>query len=193
MLLQRLVQVVLRPRQTLAEAAQAPAQPAELVIQIALLALIPTFCGYLATAVVGWDLGVGTPFKLPLLTAGYVAVAAYVAFNVGVYGMGFAIYWLAQTFSVRPDPLKCLELAVLTSLPLFLSGFMALYPLLYVDITVGMFAVAASLYLLYTGVPIFMEIPQEAGFIYSTWIAALGLIMLVAFIGVSVFIFTGLT
>jgi hypothetical protein len=70
---------------------------------------------------------------------------------------------------------------------------MALYPVLYVDLIVGMLALAASVYLLYLGVPIFMHLSQDAGFIYSTWIATLGLIMLVVFMTGSVFIFSALT
>jgi hypothetical protein len=130
---------------------------------------------------------------LPASIALYIAIAAFISFNVGVYAMGFAIYWLAQSFDVKPDPLHCIELAILTSAPLFLTGFMALYPVLYIDVMVGMLALAASIYLLYVGVPIYMRVPKETGFIYSTWIASLGLIMLVVFMGLSVFIFSWLT
>lgn len=171
----------------------APASPAELVVHTAALSLIPTVCGYIATAHIGWDIGVSDPFTLPSGIALYIAVAAFVSFNVGVYAMGFAIYWLAQTFDVKPDPLQCIELAILTSAPLFLTGLLALYPVLYIDVIGGMVALAASLYLLYVGVPVYMQISKEKGFIYSTWIASLGLIMLVVFMGMSVFIFSWLT
>jgi hypothetical protein len=193
MLINRITHLAHAPRQTLEEAVKAPASPLEILIHVALLALIPTIFGYIATVHIGWDLGVGERFTLPAATAAYIAIACYVAFNTGVYAMGFAIHWLAQTFDVKPNPVHCLELAILTSVPIFLTGFMALYPVLYVDLIVGMLALAASVYLLYLGVPIFMHLPQEAGFIYSTWIATLGLIMLVVFMTGSVFIFSALT
>jgi len=58
---------------------------------------------------------------------------------------------------------------------------------LYINVTVGMFAIAAAVYLLYTGVPIFMHIPKEKGFVYSTWVVTTGLVMLVVFLGAAIF------
>lgn len=193
MLIKRFAHLLYEPKHSLEDADKAPATPLDIVLHTAVMALIPTIFGYTATVHFGWDIGVGDPYMLPAKTAIFIAIAAYISFNVGVYAMGFAIFWLAQSFDVKPNPLHCIELAILTSMPLFLTGFMALYPVLYIDVMVGMVALAASVYLLYVGVPIFMHIPKETGFIYSTWIVSLGLIMLVVFMGLSVFIFSWLT
>jgi len=193
MLINRITHLVYEPKRSLSDADKVHAEPREIVILTALLAPLPSICGYIATVHLGWDLGVGDPYMLPAAKAIYIAIATYISFNVGVYAMGLAIYWLAQTFNVKPNPVHCIELAILTSVPLFLTGFMGLYPVLYIDLMVGMVALAASVYLLYVGVPIFMHIPKEEGFIYSTWIVSLGLIMLVVFMGISVFIFSWLT
>lgn len=193
MLIMRITRLLSKQERSQEATEITPAAPPELVLNTAALSLIPTICGYIATAHIGWDIGVSDPFTLPGGIALYIAIAAFVSFNVGVYAMGFAIYWLAQTFDVKPDPLLCVELAILTSAPLFLTGLMALYPVLYIDVIVGMLALALSLYLLYVGVPIYMRVSKETGFIYSTWIASLGLIMLVVFLGLSVFIFSWLT
>ncbi|TNF34731.1 MAG: DUF1282 domain-containing protein, partial [Gammaproteobacteria bacterium] len=67
------------------------------------------------------------------------------------------------------------------------------YPVLYIDILLGLVAVAASVYLLYIGIPIFMHIPKEEGFVYATWVVSLGLIMIIVFLGVSVFLFSFLS
>ena len=193
MLITRITRLLSKQEPGSTETESPPAAPIEIIVHTAVLSLIPTVCGYIATAHIGWDIGVSDPFTLPTGIALMIAIAAFISFNVGVYAMGFAIYWLAQTFDVKPDPVRCIELAILTSAPLFLTGLMALYPVLYIDVIVGMFALAFSLYLLYVGVPLYMRIPKETGFIYSTWIASLGLIMLVVFMGLSVFIFSWLT
>jgi len=193
MLIKRFAHLLYEPAHGLEDADKAPATQLDIILHTAVLSLIPTIFGYTATVHFGWDIGVSDPYMLPASTAVYIAIAAYISFNVGVYAMGFAIYWLAQSFDVTPNPLHCIELAILTSIPLFLTGFMALYPVVYIDVMVGMVALAASVYLLYVGVPIFMHIPKETGFIYSTWIVSLGLIMLVVFMGLSVFIFSWLT
>jgi hypothetical protein len=44
---------------------------------------------------------------------------------------------------------------------------------------VGLAGLTYSVYLLYTGVPIIMHIPEEKGFIYSSSVVTCGLILLV--------------
>ena len=192
MLARNFFHLLYKPRQSLQDADRTPAKPLEIILYTALLALIPTICGYMATVNTGWDLGAGEPFTIAAHKAIYISIAAYVSFNVGVYAMGFGICWLAKTFNVTPNPIHCIELALFTSVPLFLAGFAALYPVLIIDLLIGMAAIVASVYLLYVGIPIFMHIPQEEGFIYSTWVVSLGLIMLIVFLGVSVFFFSWL-
>lgn len=50
----------------------------------------------------------------------------------------------------------------------------------------GLIGVAYSVYLLYTGVPILMHIPEERGFIYASSIVTCGLVLLVSIIAGSV-------
>ena len=193
MLVKHFSHIFYEPKQSLKDADREPAKITDIMLHVAFLALIPTVCGYIATVHLGWDLGVGTPFTMAQDQAVIVALAAYLSLNIGVYGLGYAICWLAKTFDVHPNPLHCTELAVFTSLPLFALGFMALYPVLYINVTVGLFAIAAAVYLLYIGVPIFMHIPEEEGFVYSTWVVTIGLVMLVVFLGASVFFISALT
>ena len=193
MLVKHFSHIFYEPKHCLEDADREPAKITDIMLHIAFLALIPTVCGYIASVHIGWDLGIGTPFFMAQDQAVIIALAAYLSFNIGVYGLGYAICWLAKTFDVHPNPLHCTELAVFTSLPLFALGFVALYPVLYIDVAVGMLAIAAAVYLLYIGVPIFMHIPEEEGFVYSTWVVTIGLVMLVVFLGAAVFLLSALS
>ena len=190
MLVKHFSHMLYEPKHSLEDADREPASLTDIILHTAILSLIPTVCGYIATVHIGWDLGAGAKFLLPADQGAMIAVAAFLAFNLGVYLIGYGIQWLATTFDVKPNYLHCLELALFTSLPLFLLGFVALYPVLYIDIIIGMLALAASVYLLYIGVPIFMHIPEDEGFVYSTWVVALGLVMIIVFLGFSVFFFS---
>jgi hypothetical protein len=176
------------PKQSLQDADREPAQISDILFHVALLSLIPTVCTYVASVYIGWDFGVKEIFMVSQEKAAQIAVATFVICNLGVYALGYGICWLAQTFNVKPSPLHCMELAAFTSVPLFAAGLTALYPVLYVDVTIGMLALAASIYLLYVGVPIFMHIPEEEGFVYSTWVVTIGLVMLVTMLGAAVFL-----
>lgn len=178
---------VYKPKECLRDADREPAKITDILLHVAVLALIPTVCAYIATVHIGWDLGIGTLFVMTADKAIVAALAAFLCLNVGVYALGYAICWFAKTFDLKPNPLHCTELAVFSSLPLFLLGFVALYPVLYINVIVGIIAMGAAVYLLYTGIPIFMHIPEEEGFVYSTWVITIGLVMLVVFLGAAIF------
>lgn len=175
------------PKQSLSDADRQPAKLLDIIIHVAVLSLIPTVCTYIASVHIGWDLGVSESFLVSNEKALSISIATFILLNLGVYAMGYGICWLAKTFDVKPKAIHCIELAAFTSVPLFAAGFIALYPVLYINVMVGMLALMASIYLLYTGVPIFMHIPEEEGFVYSTWVVTIGLVMLVSMIGSSIF------
>jgi len=71
-----------------------------------------------------------------------------------------------------------------------MSGVAALYPELWFVTMVFLAGVAYSVYLLYTGVPILMHIPEERGFIYASSVVTAGLIMLVVLMVTSAILWT---
>jgi hypothetical protein len=58
-------------------------------------------------------------------------------------------------------------------------GFAALYPEPWFVMVAGLVGVTYAVYLLYTGVPIIMHIPEERGFIFASSLVTVGLVMLV--------------
>lgn len=188
MLAKHFSHMFLEPKQSLRDADKEPAAIGDIMLHVALLALIPAICTYYASVHIGWDFGVKDVFLVSQDKAIMISMATFIICNIGVYSLGYGICWLAKTFDVTPSAVHCMELAAFTSVPLFAAGFTALYPVLYIDVTIVMLAVAASVYLLYVGVPIFMHIPEEEGFMYSTWIVTIGLVMLVTMLGAAVFL-----
>jgi hypothetical protein len=55
---------------------------------------------------------------------------------------------------------------------------------------VGIAAVFYTVYLLYMGIPIFMKIPEDEGFIYSSSILTIGLVMFVSIMAITVLIWS---
>ncbi|WP_371188801.1 Yip1 family protein [Thalassotalea maritima] len=146
---------------------------------IMLVALIPSICGYFAAAYIGWQIGVGDPITITKQSALMLAISMYVAIMVGIFALAYLIRWMANTFDSNPSFTQCLELAAYTATPVMMAGLAALYPVLWFVALVGCVAVAYSVYLLYSGIPIMMHIPEEKGFIYSSSIVTVGLVLLV--------------
>ncbi|WOT04099.1 Yip1 family protein [Shewanella youngdeokensis] len=157
---------------------------------IMLVALIPTICAYIATSQIGWDLGVGERQFLTNESAFIMSTGMYFGLIGGVFALAYLVYWMAKTFDATPSFTQALELAAYTATPLFMVGLATLYPTLWFIMMVGLVGLAYSVYLLYTGVPIIMNIPEEKGFIYASSVVTAGLVLLVALMGSSVILWS---
>lgn len=147
---------------------------------IFVLAAIPAIAGYIGTTQVGWRIGVGDPVRITGDSAISIAIIFYVAMIVGVFSIGWVIHLMGKAYELeKPLPL-CIALAAYTATPLFMIGLMIVYPVLWLNMLLGLPALAYTVYLLYSGLPVMMEIPAERGFLYSSAVLAVGLIALVS-------------
>jgi len=159
------------------------------LVHIMVVTLIPAICSYYATAHIGWTIGAGDAIKISESSAMAMATAMYLGLVGGVFALAYLIQWMAKTFDANPDFTQCLELAAYTATPLLMVGVTALYPVLWFVTMAGLAALAYSVYLLYSGIPIMMNIPEEKGFIYSSSIVTCGLVLLVSLMAVSAIMF----
>jgi len=160
------------------------------LIHIMTIALIPAICGYYAAAHIGWSIGSGEVIMLTKDSAIMLAVAMYVGLIVGVFALAYLIHWMAITFDSTPSFTQSLELAAYASTPLLMVGVTALFPVLWFVVLAGLGAICYSVYLLYSGVPIMMNIPEEKGFIYASSVVTCGLILMVSLLAATAMMWT---
>lgn len=151
---------------------------------VLILAAIPVIAGFIGSTQIGWQVS-GRQFILTNYSAFVMAIAGYIAMLVAVFSIGKLIHWMGQTYGARQPLPVCVALAAYSATPLWLMGVMWLYPVLWFDMLVGLPALAYSVYLLYTGLPIVMSIPEERGFLFSTAVLAVGLVTLVAILAIT--------
>ena len=152
---------------------------------VLILALVPAVSGYFGTTQIGWRIGVGEPIRITGDSAMSIAIIYYIALLVGTFSIGWVIHLLGKAYEVnKPLPL-CIALAAYTATPLFLIGLMQVYPVLWLNMLMGLPALAYTVYLLYSGLPIMMRIPTERGFLYSSAVMAVGLVALVAMLAMT--------
>jgi uncharacterized membrane protein len=160
---------------------------------IMVIALIPAGMAYFASAHLGWDIGAGPTadtIKLTQSSAMQMAVAMYFGLVIGVIALAVLIHELAKSFDAHPNYTQSLELAAYTATPLFMTGFSAFYPELWFIMSVGLIGLSYSVYLLYSGVPIMLHIPEDKGFIYSSSVVTCGLVLLVILMASSVILWS---
>jgi len=157
---------------------------------ILIVALLPCAAAYYASAHLGWSIGAREAIYLTQESAAMMAVAMYLGMTVAVFALAYLVHWMAKTFGAAPTYTQSLELAAYTATPAIMSGVAALYPELWFVTMAFLAGVAYSVYLLYTGVPILMHIPEERGFIYASSVVTAGLIMMVVLMVTSAILWT---
>lgn len=157
---------------------------------LVILAAIPPFALFLGVTQFGWSFVGKEYYYLTMESALPLAIAFYAALLVGMFFMAYTTYWMEKTFGAEASLERCLLFTTFTSTPMFLSGLIGLIPILWLDVFVVMAAVTYTVYLLYAGVPIFMNIPEERGFIFASSILTCGLCALVGMMASTVIIWS---
>lgn len=143
-----------------------------------ILAAIPAICAYIGATLVGWDIGERS-FKFTVESTIPLIIGFYLASLAAVFILGQAIHWMAATYGTKQDLSTCISLATSIATPLFLCGIFALAPVPWLIFLSGLCAIVYSVYLLYTGIPIVMNVNQEKGFLFSSAVLTMALVIVV--------------
>ncbi|WP_308366544.1 MULTISPECIES: Yip1 family protein [unclassified Microbulbifer] len=149
---------------------------------VPILALIPCVAGYFGVTLVGFRVGDHVA-RLTPGSAAALAVVTYFSLLIGVYLFGEFINWMSRSYGVKGDePTRHYEgtaLAVFVTTPIFLSGIVGLYPHLWLNAAVTGLAGVYSIYLIFEGIPILMNMSKERAFLYAYSVITVGLVLLV--------------
>lgn len=157
-----------------------------------LAALLPAVCLFIGTHWVGWSLVEQERIRLEAVSAVQLSVLLYLATLIGVVIMGYFLRYMSRTFEARPTFNQCIGFIAYTCTPFFLAGIAALYPTRWLAICVLLLACAHTCYLIYVGIPHFMRIDQQQGFLYASSMIGVGLLVLVTIL-VSMILFWSYT
>ena len=145
-----------------------------------IMAILPAVAWYYGTSRVGWSVGDhGETIKLTVESARQISILFYLAMVACVAVIGYFIHWMSETYGAESSLTKGIVIAGLTATPLFITGLVGFYPLLWLDLLIGVGAVSWAVYLLYLGIPIVMDIPGERGFLFSSAVLAIALVILI--------------
>lgn len=144
------------------------------------LAAIPAISGFIGTTQIGWQIGTSEVVKLTVESAGLIAIATFFASLVGIFSIGWMIHWMGKTYGTEQPLPQGIALAAYSATPLLLMGLMMLYPILWLNMIVGLPALAYSIYLLYLGLPTMMQLSKEQGFMFASAVIGVGMVVLVA-------------
>jgi hypothetical protein len=149
------------------------------------LSLIPAFCWYIGVTEYGWQVA-GETMRLTQASALPMCVMFYFACVFGVAILGLRVQWMSTTYGDAADFAQSVTLISYTATPFFIAGFLGLYPILWLDIMLGIGVACYCIYLLYAGVAPIMHVVRERGFLYASAVFAVALVSFVALLTVTV-------
>jgi len=149
-------------------------------------AMLAPAAWYVGSTQVGWQLGDRT-IRLTQESAMQIMVLFYLAILVATTFLGYMIHWMSETYEATDSTIgKGVSIAGYTLAPLFICGLSGFYPVLWLDMLLGCAAAGYTVYLLYVGVPIVMQMPGERGFLFASAMVGVGLVMCAALLGATV-------
>ena len=144
-----------------------------------ILAIIPSVAWYYGTTTVGWTVGDGESIRLTKDSAMTICFLFYITQVVCLSAIGYFIHWMSDTYGAESTIAKGIIIASLAATPMFLFGAVGFYPILWLDLLIGIVAVSWAVYLMYLGIPIVMDIPEERGFLFSSAVMGVALVVLI--------------
>ena len=150
------------------------------------LGLISPIAGFIGTTQFGWQIGASKSVTLTAGSALQISIAYFGAILVALFVIAMLIRWMSETYGEQLSLSRSVALAAYTAIPVFLIGIFQIYPVLWINFLFGLPALAYAVYLLYTGVPIMMDIPPEKGFLFASAVLAVGLVALVGLLASTV-------
>lgn len=144
-----------------------------------LFSLLPAICLFIGTHWVGWSLVDEERIRLEATSALQLSVLLYLTTLIGVFIMGYVLRYMSRTFEARPTFNQCVGFIAYACTPFFLAGIAALYPTRWLAISVLLLACAHTCYLIYVGLPRFMRIDNQQGFLYASSMVGVGLLVIV--------------
>ncbi len=151
-------------------------------------AAVPAASFLIGVTQVGWSLS-GTEFHLVAMnTAFFVAMTFYALIVFSTLLMAYFTFIIERSVATETSFERCLLFVTYTATPMYMAGLVGFVPIVWLCIMVLMVSVIYSLYLLYIGIPIYMNIPEGRSFMVVTSIITAGLCMMVCFNIVTVII-----
>ncbi|KTT27502.1 Yip1 family protein [Pseudacidovorax intermedius] len=185
-LVQRVQDILLRPKRTWPEIAAESTDTATLYRDyLLILAVIPAVADFIGLSIIGAGV-FGVRFRMPIVSGLMQAIVSYVLSLVMVYVLALIVNALAPSFGGRRSPIQALKLVAYASTAGFVGGIFGLLPALAVlGALVGLY----SVFLFYIGVPVLMECPAEKALVYTVVFALCAIVASVV-VGALLSVFT---
>jgi hypothetical protein len=154
------------------------------------LALIPAVSVYIGFTQVGWVLGGSERNFLTPESGLMLGATLYIGIILGISCIGKGIHWMEKTYGSGSSYRTCVVLATYVATPVLLGSVVFVWPILWLVLTVLSLTAAISIYLMFIGVNVMMQVQENRGTLYSVSIMTIALCVFVGMIITEVVLFS---
>ncbi|HMK64606.1 MAG TPA: Yip1 family protein [Thermodesulfobacteriota bacterium] len=157
-LVQRVMDISLKPKDTWQVIKSEPATIKDLYTSYAVpLAAITPIASFIGFSLIGFSM-LTMRYRIPLATGLSHAIVSYALSLVGIYVVAQIIDALAPNFGSQKNLINAMKVVVYSYTPAWVAGILLIIPGL--SPITGLVSLY-SLYILYLGLPVLMETPQD--------------------------------
>lgn len=150
------------------------------------MAIAPPLFAFIGASQFGWRLGAADPLYL---SAGELIPISFAYFFVLIFGFvstALVSQWMAATYGARSSLGIHLAMVTIVVAPLVVGSAVHLFPHVFVNVLVLIPALIWSMFLLYRGLPVVLQISPERGMLMSSALIGWLLVAAVSILGLMV-------
>ena len=181
-----LLTLLVQPTAAFAAIAQNPPSPLRIILRYAFwLLLMPPLFSWLGAYWFGWRLGGSEPLVFTTPTLTLISLAYFFALCFGMATTALLSRWMATTYGANDSWGLHVALITVVGTPLAVASTAHLFPHVFFNVVVMIPTIIWSMYLLYKGVPIALNIPPERGMLMASSLVGWLLVAAVSLLGLT--------
>lgn len=182
-----ILRLLFKPKAAFQELAGSRPSASAVFFKLALwLGLIPPLFAYIGASKYGWRLGSIEPLYLSQPALIGISIAYFLTLLFGFVSAAIVAQWMSHTYGARHSLGIHFALITIVGAPLAVGSVVHLYPHVFINILFLVPVLIWSMYLLYRGLPVLLEISPERGMLMSSAIIGYLLIAAVSLLGITV-------
>lgn len=181
------LRTLLRPGRVFRELADTEPEPHVVFFRYLLwLAVLPPLFAYIGASNFGWRLGAAEPLFVPSGQLVIIAVLYFFTLLFGFVSTAVVAQWMATTYGARHSLGSHFALVTIIAAPLVVGSAVHLFPSAFINVLVLIPTLMWSMYLLYKGLPIVLNITPERGMLMASALIGYLLVAAVSLLGITV-------
>jgi hypothetical protein len=154
------------------------------------LLLLPPLFSFVGASQFGWRLGATEPLFMENEALAFISIGYFCILFFGLVTTALISRWMADTYGANASFGRHVALIMIVGEPLAVASVAHLFPDVFLNALVLIPTTIWAMYLLYTGIPLALDIPPERGMLMASSLVGWLLVAAVSLLGINMSLWT---